>query len=250
MLFFSQQGEDLYVLKNYINKKNPSGIFVEVGALDGIAYSNTGFLEMELGFSGVLIEPSKSYEKLLKYRPGCTCVNNAISDKYETVLFRDDWAMSGILTKLPDDHKREKRHEAINDEYYEVDTVPLGYVLSETNIKYIDFLSIDVEGSELEVLRSMNWDIPVYVICIEMDGHNPEKDEACREILQTNGFTFDKRLTINEFWVNKNYHRTMELFDPENPYIEWDSFKHVKDLGDFILLEPNVVDEVQRAILG
>ena len=65
MLFFSQQGEDLYILKNYINKKNPSGIFVEVGALDGIAYSNTGFLEMELGFSGVLIEPSKSYEKLL-----------------------------------------------------------------------------------------------------------------------------------------------------------------------------------------
>ena len=45
MLFFSQQGEDLYVLKNYINKKNPSGIFVEVGALDGIMFSNTGFLE-------------------------------------------------------------------------------------------------------------------------------------------------------------------------------------------------------------
>ena len=50
MLFFSQQGEDLYVLKNYINKKNPSGIFVEVGALDGIMFSMSRFFHKTLHF--------------------------------------------------------------------------------------------------------------------------------------------------------------------------------------------------------
>lgn len=248
MLFFSQQGEDLYVLKNYINKKNPSGIFVEVGALDGIMFSNTGFLELEFGFSGILIEPSKYFERLANSRPGCICVNKAISDRYETVVFRDDWAMSGILTKLPEGHKKHPRHT--NGECYKVETVPLGHLLNGNNVNYVDFMSIDVEGGELEVLKSMNWNIPVYVICIELDNHNPEKDEACREILRAKGFTFDTKLVVNEFWVNKDYARRGELFDSETPYIKWDSFKHVTDIGKFIRLEPCVVDEVQRAILG
>ena len=248
MLFFSQQGEDLYTLKNFINKKNPSGIFVEVGALDGITYSNTGFLEQELGFSGVLIEPSRYFDRLAYSRPGCVCVNKAISDKTETVTFRDDWAMSGILDKLPEDHKSKARHT--NGECYDVETVPLKQVLHDANVKYVDFMSIDVEGGELDVLKSMDWSIPVYVICIELDNHNLEKDNACRYILLENGFVPNTRLTINEFWVNERYSRIPELFDPTTPYINWDALNHVTEAGDFIRLEPCVVDEVQRAILG
>lgn len=248
MLFFSQQGEDLYLLKNFINKKNSSGIFVEVGALDGITFSNTGFLEQELGFSGVLIEPSRYFERLSYSRPNCLCVNKAISDKSEIVVFRDDWAMSGILDKLPEEHKNNPRHT--NGECYEVETMPLGILLNENKIPYVDFMSVDVEGGELEVLKSMDWSIPTYVICIELDGHDPEKDESCREILRENGFIAHTRLTINEFWVNEKYERIPELFDRNTPYIDWKGVNSVFQLGDFIRLEPCVVDEVQRAILG
>jgi hypothetical protein len=73
-------------------------------------------------------------------------------------------------------------------------------------------LSIDVEGAELVVLKTFDFKIPVYVIVIELDESNPEKDFECRKLLQDNGFTFKKRFCINEFWVNESYERIPELF--------------------------------------
>ena len=86
-------------------------------------------------------------------------------------------------------------------------------ILSNANIKYIDLLSIDVEGGEQVVLETLDFSIPIYVVVIELDGHSQTKDNKCREILIKNGFTFDIRFCINEFWVNKNYFRKDQLFD-------------------------------------
>ena len=62
--FYSQQGEDIYVYRNFINKIAPNGIFVELGAMNGITYSNTKFFEDTLQFSGTLIEPTDQYHSL------------------------------------------------------------------------------------------------------------------------------------------------------------------------------------------
>jgi hypothetical protein len=59
LTFYSQQGEDMYVYKKFINKVANDGIFVELGGLDGITYSNTKFFEDTLSFSGLLIEPTQ-----------------------------------------------------------------------------------------------------------------------------------------------------------------------------------------------
>jgi hypothetical protein len=53
----------------------------------------------------------------------------------------------------------------------------------------------------------MDFSIPIYLICIELDGHNIEKDDKCRKILIEQGFVMKKRLAINEFWINENYFR-------------------------------------------
>ena len=45
MNFYSQQGEDVYVYHNFINRENPEGVFVELGGFDGITYSNSKFFE-------------------------------------------------------------------------------------------------------------------------------------------------------------------------------------------------------------
>ena len=248
MRFFSQQGEDLYVLKNFINKKEPTGIFVEVGALDGIMYSNTGFLEEELGFSGVLIEPSRFFERIAYARPGCLRVNKAIHSETKKLMFREHWARSGIVDTVPEMYHTDKEHGY--EEFYEVETIPLSQVIKEAKLKYIDFISIDVEGGELEVLKSMDWSVPVYVICIEMDTHNPVKDDACRQILLDNNFTPHTRLGNNEFWVNENYERKSKLFDPVKPYAKWDSFTNLMQIGEFISLEPCAMQEVHNAIIG
>jgi FkbM family methyltransferase len=248
MRFFSQQGEDLYVLKNFINKKNVSGIFVEVGALDGIMYSNTAFLEQELNFAGILIEPSHFFDRLEHTRPGCMRVNAAIHTEVKKLMFREHWARSGIVETIPDFYHTDKEHGY--EKFYEVDTIPLSHITRFANTTYIDFMSIDVEGGELEVLKSIDWNIPIYVICIEMDTHNPAKDDACREILINNGFIMHGRLGINEFWVNEKYERKPELFDPTTPYVNWESYTNLDQIGTFIRLEPCAREEVHKAILG
>lgn len=63
--FYSQAGQDKYLIEN-IYKNKEKGFFIDIGAHDGITYSNTYYLEKELGWSGICIEPNpKIYKQLL-----------------------------------------------------------------------------------------------------------------------------------------------------------------------------------------
>lgn len=237
-LFFSQQGEDVYVYKNYINQICPDGVFVELGAMDGLCYSNTKFFEDELKMSGVLIEPTYMYTNLVRNRPACKCHNVAINKTTEFVKFIGNSATAGLVETMHE--KFRSSHHKGSMEYY-VQGEPISSVLEKSNIKYIDFFSIDVEGGEEVVLSTMNFNIPVYVICIELDGCNAEKDERCRQILMKHGFIFDRRMNINEFWVNPLYHRKDLLFDKTIPF--------TLDGCGFIHLASHVAPEVQQALM-
>lgn len=118
--------------------------------------------------------------------------------------------------------------------------------VNKSNIEYIDLITIDVEGGEEVVLKTLDFNIPIYVICIELDGHNPEKDERCRTILIENGFIFKKRFLINEFWINTNYFRKDLLYDPA---IERKVFKNsIFEISDFPYLERGLLLEIQNNI--
>ena len=217
MLSYSQQGEDICVYKNYINRVAPDGVYVEVGALDGVTYSNTKFLEDTLGFRGVLVEPTPvQFERLRANRGNNMLVNKAIAKENGTVTFLGDWATAGIADTMADNF-RNQHHSNGNE--YTVPSIRLEDVLHENDIKYVDFMSIDVEGGELSVLESMDWSIPVYVIVIELDDHNPDKDAKCRDILRANGFTFKIRIGNNDFFVNDDYPRKEKLYDETKPPI-------------------------------
>jgi hypothetical protein len=69
MKFYSQQQEDKILYEKYLNFRN--GIFIELGAMDGIIYSNSLFFEKELEWTGILIEPTEQFEQLMINRPNC-----------------------------------------------------------------------------------------------------------------------------------------------------------------------------------
>ena len=211
MISYSQQGEDICILKNFINKRAQGGIFVEVGALDGVTYSNTKFLEDELGFGGILIEPSRQYENLVKNRPSCVCIDKAVAEHPGMIRFVGQWATAGMVDTMSSSFRR--YHFEPTDVEYEVEATTLKTILRDNRIEYIDFMSVDVEGGELSVLRSMDWDIPVYVIVVELDGHNPTKDMTCRKILVQHNFEFFMKLGNNEIYHDPSYHRKNKLFD-------------------------------------
>ena len=83
--------EDFFIFRNFINNKT-NGIFLEVGALDGIKYSNTLFFENILNFTGIMIEPTiDQYNQLVKNRPKCFNVNSCVSDKkQEIIMFKNN----------------------------------------------------------------------------------------------------------------------------------------------------------------
>ena len=215
--FYSQQGEDLFIFLNFINRMREDGVYLELGGLDGITYSNTKFFQDHLKFTGVLIEPlPEAFESLAVNRPLDKTYNVAISSSEKPVSFIGDWATAGIVSTMSDSFRKEQHS---NQNTYEVQSRHLGNLLEEADVTYLDLFCLDVEGGELEVLETMNWSIPVYVMCIELDGSNKEKDEACRLILRNNGFSFEQRMCINEFWVNHDYHRKDLLFT-DQPVLE------------------------------
>lgn len=243
-VFYSQQIEDLYVYNNFINKPNNTGIFVELGGLDGVTYSNTKFFEDCLNFRGTLIEPTNKFEIMKLNRPNNNCHNVGVYYSESEIEFLGDDAMAGIIETMNENHKSKM---VSNNSSRKIKCVPFRDILQKDNIKYIDLLSIDVEGAEHAVLDSMDWNIPVYVIVIELDGSNPEKDEKCREIMRKNGYEFRKKIHINEFWINPNYFRKDDLYDTNIPKIKIEN-KRASEPIMLYFLEPHIREECFQAI--
>ena len=214
MKFYSQQKEDEFIYANFINQKNTDGKFLEMGAMDGVTYSNTKFFEDELGFSGVLIEPvSKMFKQLVKNRPNCHTFNCAVSTKEGSVEMIGDGATAGIINTMSDAFRQ--RWHSNTKKINMTKTRRLGGILHEAEIEYIDFWSLDVEGAEYDVLQTMNWDIPIYVMEIELNGDDRDKDEKCRKILKEVGMKFHSKVGTNlknDIWWNENYFRKDLLF--------------------------------------
>lgn len=209
--FFSQQGEDIFIYKHLINQERIDGTFVEIGGYNGVTYSNTLFFENTLKFTGTLIEPTKQFEYMKMNRPNCHCYNLAVGYSNEPLLFIGDDACAGAVDEMYPEHKK------LNSptEYY-VNAMPFGEILEKSSLPYIDLMTIDVEGGELMVLETMNWNIPTYIICIECHERGEIekiKNEKCRQLLLSKGFIFYNKFCGNEFWVNLNYPRKHLLFN-------------------------------------
>ena len=80
---------------------------------------------------------------------------------------------------------------------------PMSHMLEEVGLRSVDFLSLDVEGSELKVLQAA--DVHAFkLIMVELDARNLEKDEAVRDLLRHGGFTFVQcEVGSNEVWVQR-----------------------------------------------
>ena len=135
-----------YFLNDEIFKNKENGFFIELGAFDGLVQSNTAFFEKYKNWTGVLVEPSREkYEECLKNRPNSECFNFACSFEEKEVKFNHE---NGMMTKI-----------VIGEGDYSCEAIRLENILDQCDIPpNIDFLSLDVEGYELEVLIGINLD--------------------------------------------------------------------------------------------
>lgn len=209
MKYYSQSYQDKFV-DQIILKCKIDGFFIEIGAYDGVTFSNTYFFEKSRNWNGICIEPIPSvFEKLSKNR-ACECINGAISlhEGFVELTHVDGPSemLTGITNNYHNDHEKRIESELnklggeINNLH--VKSYKLADILAERNIKKVDYCSIDVEGSELEVLNSINFhDVQFSVFSIE----NNYDDPKFEEFMTSNGFQLIGKLDADDIYVNNNF---------------------------------------------
>jgi FkbM family methyltransferase len=203
--YFSDGGQDKYVNENFFSNKS-EGFFIDIGAHEGIQYSNTYFFEKSLHWKGICFEPNPVTFKKLKKNRSCECVNAAISDesgKFSFVCHPCSW-VSGLSSKYSEQHaKKWHVQEEIQNrqaQVIQVDCFLLNNILNERNIDHVDLLSIDTEGGELEILKSINFDaFSIDVIVVE----NIYNDTSYKDFLESVGYQCVTKLLRDEIYKKK-----------------------------------------------
>ena len=206
--YYSQSGQDKWIVETLFPGKR-SGVFVDIGAHDGITFSNTYFLEKELGWLGLVIEPIPAiFEKLAKNRT-CTLIQGCISEQPGKQKFQVIEGYSEMLSGLVDayDSRHRKRIESELTSYggtrseIEVTCYRLSHLLELHSITSVDYLNIDTEGSELRILRGIDWsNVDIKVISVE----NNYSDYRIPQLLKKHGYHFHSIVGHDEFYVHQS----------------------------------------------
>jgi len=182
----AQLYQDLFVLFQTGGKR--SGYFVEIGASDGVVFSNTCLLEKEFGWSGILAEPARLWHDALRQNRRCSIDTRCVwSSSGEHLEFREtqDGGLSTIAVFSAADRHAPARECGRN---YPVETVSLLDLLRCHGAPAtIDYLSVDTEGSELAILEGFDFSShDIRIITVE---HNftPAR-ERLRALLQPHGY--------------------------------------------------------------
>lgn len=158
----SQFGQDLFVLE-YIFKNKNTGFFIDIGGNHPIHCNNTFLLEKK-GWTGIALEPQEFLRKLWKDARSTPCLPYAIGPENKTITFVEGLEEDG-LSGVQGHNKVTKASHAI-----QVEQITLTQLAKQYNIDYIDYVSIDVEGYEMEVLKGIDFDsLNIKVIGIEND---------------------------------------------------------------------------------
>lgn len=184
----SQLGQELWVLEKTGYKRN--GFFVEFGAADGVLLSNSWLLEKEFDWKGICAEPNPKFFAKLKKNRQCIVSESCIAGetgKQVEFVFADVYG--GMREYADDDRHKEKRADYhASGQTKILTTISLhDFLLKHQAPKDIDYLSIDTEGSEFEILRNFPFDQwNIRLLTVE---HNfTERRKDIRELLERHNY--------------------------------------------------------------
>ena len=208
--FYSQYKQDEF-LENNVFKGYKNGFFVDVGAHDGISLNNTLYFEKYNKWTGINIEPIKNvFNKLIKNRPDCINLNYAVCNYNGETDFLLNIGytemLSGIKESYDDRQLNQLNHRnniySSNTEIIKINTIKLETIFDKYNIKNINYLSIDVEGGEFEVIKSINFD-KVFIDVIEFECNYEDSCIPIVKYLESKNFILIHK-SLDFFMINNN----------------------------------------------
>ena len=195
----SQWGEALMLLPYLLRAATwRPGSFVEIGALDGVLFSNTYLLEKCFGWSGLLIEAnSQNYARLQTSGRSASKVHSAVCKEQAGGFVNFTRSGVNVAAQLNTMSKLfRKRHGNANKpaEHELVPCRPLSTLMADAGLRGgANFLSLDVEGAEEVVLQTVD-PICFDVVLVEMDGTNPARDRRVHDRLEAAGLAYQRNL--------------------------------------------------------
>ena len=180
-MYYSQCKQD-EMMERMVFKGYKSGIYMDIGAHDGVTYNNTLYFAKHNGWTGINVEPLKSvYDKLVLSRPNDINLNYAVANTDGTAEFMANTGytemISGLVSTYDSRHdtrlKNENNVMGSKTDIITVNTKRVETICDEYNITHINYLTIDVEGAEFEVIKSINFDkVMIDVIGFENNYHD------------------------------------------------------------------------------
>ena len=213
MKYYSQYSQDMLV-DFLVQKKN--GIFLDIGANDGVSYSNSYFFEKQRNWTGLCIEPIRDTFLKLRETRSCVCLNIGVWSEKNTLKFyrANGYAemLSGIVDSFHVEHlerlQKDVEKSGGSIETIEIDVLPLNSILTDNNIYDVDFCSIDTEGSEFEILKAINFEeFNIRIFAIE----NNYKQLSTLDLLKSKGYILLTRLGGDDIFVSVDFYASLNV---------------------------------------
>jgi len=199
---YSQSGQDVFVARELDYMRH--GQFLDIGAHDGESYSNTLYLEKELDWSGVCVEPHPdAYDRLQRLR-NCTCIQAAVAPEARTQKFLRVVGQGEMLSGLQSTHFDEdlvyKYAEESGSEVHLIDVncMTPEEISTKAGLKTFHYVNIDTEGGELDILKMLplqRWG--VHIITIERN----LTERSIETYMRTHGFRLKAILGSDEVYI-------------------------------------------------
>jgi len=224
---YAQRNEDRVIMRLF----NKVDRFIDIGAYNGITGSNT-FLFALMGAKGLCFEPvAKTFNYLRKLyflNSKIICTNVGISDSFSSYLIRADGELSTIL-ETEDPVNRACLVDYINENAMSTKIIvkPLTYYQElYPEFHHIDLVSIDVEGHELNVVRSIDFErTHAKTIILESLGGKTTNYSSIEKIFVDNNLIPVLTNQLNTIFVHQDYLNWAEINRIPSLYKEFVTIK-------------------------
>ena len=202
----SQLRQDLFVLSQLNFKKR--GFFVEFGAADGFTLSNTYILEKNFKWKGIISEPAKIFHKKLTLNRNCVIEKKLIwKESNQNLQFKQTFIpdLSTISKFSNSDNWSKRRSKKYRQ--YKINTISLTDLLKKYKApKIIDYLSIDTEGSEFEILKNFNFNMFTFKI-ITCEHNFTKNRQKIFNLLSQKGYVrkFKNLSQFDDWYINSKF---------------------------------------------
>ena len=230
----SQNGEETYAYEHFFFGRK-GGVFLEMGGRDGVRGSNTLALEKVLGWNGVLIEGSpSSFQALSKTRSRQRTVNAVVCDKEQMVHWLEHqstccrgvaefmsegyismwypglsnisgaWRFDTNMSSRSAVHSPRAARTSIP--ITPVPCRPMSLILGDAGRTHFDFFSLDVEGAEMEVLKSVDFgNVTFDVMCVEAAPFAPARNQQVADFLLAHGYKKYGHTEGTDWYVRRGF---------------------------------------------